>query len=394
MERDAHLSAAPATPAASSGTSENPNGDLLKPWSALPEHLHIEQADTWYKGDHYLPYPRDRQITLGDILSQSAERPRFISRETKVLAMGSCFAEHFVAFLARHAYNRWQLPPEPHSPVQEDLLVAIPSGFENIFTITQQLRWAFEEFTPQSNLWFTKDKRTYEATEDRREKVNRGFREADVFILTLGLSEVWFDQVENEPMWRTIPLRYYEPGRHVCRAVTVAETLQSLIELNGIVERFLPAKRIVLTLSPIPLTGTFRNQSVIAANQVSKAVLRAALDQFLSDPQIAGSGRYFYFPSYEIVFHLTDHPFLPDNRHVRPEIAEYVLNVFSSLYTDLPQRDVQLPEESARLRTLEDEVRHLHKELAEKEKILQQLAVAARERLELIQRLTQAQPTP
>ncbi len=137
--------------------------------------------------------------------------------------------------MTQHGYNRWQLPVACHTHSDDNLLLAFPPTFENIFVILQQFRWAFNTFTPGANLWFGQDKQLFEATEERREKVRRSFEEAEVFVLTLGLSEIWF-------MWRTIPARLYERDRYICRTATVAETLASLYEFDALADRFLGGK--------------------------------------------------------------------------------------------------------------------------------------------------------
>ena len=48
------------------------------------------------------------------------------------------------------------------------------------------------------------------------------------------------------------------------------------------------------------------------------------------------SCRYFYFPSYELVFSLFGNPFEADNRHVRSDVAAKIMNVFRMAYTDIP----------------------------------------------------------
>src|SRR3974390_2910636 len=228
-----------------------PSPPRLSPWQKPAEDIDFREPDAWYKGEHFHKFPCNRPVTFEDILHGWEPPQPLISRHTKVLAFGSCFAEYFIKFLADRGYNQWQLPPEQHSHSEENLLLAIPDTFENLFVVVQQLRWAFQEFAPQGQLWFTKDKRYIEATEERRKKVRCSFEEGEVFILTLGLSEVWFDQIANEPLWRTIPAKFYEPGRHVCRPATVTETLAALRELDSVAERYMPTKRFVFTLSPV-----------------------------------------------------------------------------------------------------------------------------------------------
>ena len=258
----------------------------LSEWKYEPGALNFENLDRWFLGDHFHRYPQYRPIEAADILFGWLPSRKLITRGTKVLAFGSCFAEYFIRFLARHEYNRWQLAPEEHGGCKESLLLSMGDTFESVFVIVQQLRWAFGEFTPASALWFTKDKVYFEATEERRKNIQISFQQVDVLVVTLGLSEVWFDNVAGEPMWRPITARLYDPERHVVRRATVAETVESLLEFHRLAERFLSGKQVVFTVSPVPLLATFRDQSAVTANQASKAILRAALDEFLSKEEI------------------------------------------------------------------------------------------------------------
>ena len=357
-------------------------------WHSHPGDLDLWQPDTWYKGSHCHKFPQDRPLTIDDVILGWVPDKKLITQNTKVMAFGSYFAEYFIQFLAAHGFNEWQLPNEEDPHCDTNLLLSLALSFENIFVIVQHIRWAFGEFNPVPNLWFTTEKRHFVATEGRRAKARRSFEEADVVVITLGLSEVWVDQVANEPMWRTIPSRLYDPQRHVSKRATVAETLAALYEFDSLVDRFIPGKHFIFTLSPIPFVATFRNQSVVTANQVSKAVLRAALDEFITNPSIKERGCYHYFPSYELVFSLFDQPFMPDNHHIRREVVDTVLNIFSTIYTTLSSSRPNIPARDGLVQTLNAELRRLQDELIEKEKIIRELDAAARERLLLIQRLS------
>lgn len=365
---------------------ENPPQVQLSAWKQVDGELDFEAVDRWFVGDHLNRYPLDRPISAADVLQGWRPESKLIDSGSKVLAFGSCFAEYFIKFLTQHGYNDWQLPPEKHGLSPESLLLSLGQTFENIFVIEQQVRWAFGEFTPQSALWFTKDKAYFEATEERRKNIRSSFEQADVIIITLGLSEVWWDRVAGEPMWRPITAKLYDPDRHVFKKATVGQTVTALGELHRLIETYLPAKKFVFTLSPIPLLATFRDQSAITANQVSKAVLRAALDEFFSSETIRGNQRYHYFPSYELAFHLFGSPFAVDNRHVRPEVAQTILNIFSELYTDLPVQSA-IAEIAAPDNILERKIAALENELVAKERVIRQLDAAASERLEIIQRM-------
>jgi len=360
----------------------------LSEWKFEPGALNFENLDRWFVGDHLHRYPQYRPIEAADILFGWLPSTKLITRGTKVLAFGSCFAEYFIRFLAQHGYNDWQLPPEEHGGCKESLLLSLSDTFENVFVIVQQLRWAFGEFTPESALWFTKDKVYFEATEERRNNIRLSFQQVDLLVVTLGLSEVWFDTIAREPMWRPITARLYDPQRHAVRRATVAETVEALLEFDRLAERFLPGKHVVFTVSPVPMRATFRDQSAVTANQASKAVLRAAMDEFLSKEEIRSRERYHYFPSYELAFHLFDNPFEADNRHVRADVAHCILNAFSAAYTDLPLTADTGEERQNRSAFLEQEVRKLQQELVEKERVIRELDTAAKERLAIIEKFS------
>jgi GSCFA family len=76
-----------------------------------------------------------------------------------------------------------------------------------------------------------------------------------------------------------MPREIHVAERHVSRLTTVEENVTSIrriIELTREANRDAP---IVLTLSPVPLKGTFRGISSFSADCVSKSVLPVAIDQ-------------------------------------------------------------------------------------------------------------------
>lgn len=355
-------------------------------WKRQKDDLDFEQPERWFKGQFCNPFPTNRAILPADVLLGWSPPEPVVNSQSKVIAFGSCFAEYFIRFLAAHGYNSWVAPLERHAPSEENLLLSLGQTFENVFVVVQQFRWAFGEFTPKPGMWITKDKRCFEATEERRLKVRSALSQADVVVITLGLSEVWFDQIENEPLWRTMPERLYEPQRHTFKLATVAETQQALLELDRLVQLHCPHLKVILTVSPIPLLATFRNQSPVTANQVSKSILRTSLDAFMTSSAISVSGRYFYFPSYELAFGLFGNPFEVDNRHIRPEVAGAILEIFRMAYTDIPGdtsiNPIALPEDSMRA-----QIRALKEEILAKENVIQELRKAADDRLAIIRSL-------
>jgi hypothetical protein len=200
----------------------------------------------------------------------------------------------------------------------------------NTAVIAQQFRWAYDGVEFDQNLWHDKEGNAAEYLSDVRANTRKIFDETDVFIITLGLSEVWYDKITGEVFWRAVPADAFDPARHGFRVSTVAENEENLNVIVDLVKRHRPDAKIVFTLSPVPLVATFRPVSCVSANTVSKAVLRVALDQMIA--KRSGDGSLFYFPSYELVTRYFREPYELDNRHVRPAVVETIMESFVRHY--------------------------------------------------------------
>ena len=264
-------------------------------------------------------------------------------------------------------------------------------------------------------LWIDNNKEVFEASEARRQLVRDTLLATDVLILTLGLSEVWYDHVTGEPLWRVLPVDQFDPERHVFRVETMAQTLQWLETIERLRARHVPDMKIIFTVSPVRLGATFRPVSALTANSASKAIVRAALDEFLRNHQEDVGRRLFYFPSYELVTNYFIDPYEHDNRHVSATVAAGIISYFVRHYcsADMIERtgrslrdldvtghleefiqqsrttstDARSGELLARIAVLEGMVVTLQKVCDERQEVIVALDRAARERLELIHRL-------
>ena len=122
-----------------------------------------------------------------------------------------------------------------------------------------------------------------------------------MLLVTLGLSEVWYDSKTNEPMWRAITSDHFNPDQHVFKVESMEQTLYWLNTIERLRETYTPNMKIIFTLSPVRFSATFRPISAFTANSVSKSILRAALDEFLRNHSQKLNNTLFYFPSYEFV---------------------------------------------------------------------------------------------
>lgn len=389
--------------------------DRLLGWKADPTAVRPDAMPRWHKGAVYHQFPDKallRERGIETILEGWTPPSPLIGRDTRVLAVGSCFARHFTLWLAENGFNR-AFRGSPYNA-----LLRFGADFESPAVIAQQFRWAFDELSPESLLWIDKNRHVVAATIEAKRDTRAALEEAEVLVLTLGLSEVWYDAASGEPLWRALTEDLFDPERHVFRVETVARTIEWLEAIERIRRVHLPRLRIVFTVSPIPLKTTFRPVSAVTANAVSKAILRAAVDEFLRGHADLVNDKLFYFPAYEIVTQYFVDPFGADNRHLAPIVPGTVIATFvkhfcegdvgaadtepASALEGAPDsrahgrvlrhaaaslEDARSRELLVRIAELEEDVAELQATCEARQDVIDGLKHAADERLRLIERL-------
>lgn len=285
---------------------------------------------SFFRGETTNFYPGDKSLERADVVSEYLAKgwmpaERFVSKATPIVAFGSCFADNISRYLHKAGFNVLTK--------RDDLAYVskMGDGMVNTFAIRQQFEWAWLGKTPQADLWHGYDAAEFGYDEAVRLRTKALFDEAELFVITLGLSEVWYDEPTGEVFWRAVPKDKYDPSRHKFRVTTHAENLENLQAIHALIRHFRPDAAVLFTVSPIPLTATFRPVSCLSANAVSKAILRAAADEFFrrnapNDP------RLFYFPSYDIVMYGFNHQWRDDRRHVYSHVLDFNMKVFERYY--------------------------------------------------------------
>jgi len=292
---------------------------------------HGQQArfnSSWYRGEHTHFIPSKDDLAEADALESfilqgwAPARP-FIDRSTTITAFGSCFAANISNYLAARNYKVFgrHLNMRVH-------IIRFGEGMVNSFAIRQQLEWALAGREFPAGLWIDEHKQVAAVDPVIRDQTRDLILRANVFIITLGLSEIWYDKITGDAFWRAIPVAMFNPDRHGFRVSTVEENFANIVACIDLIQSARPGAPIILTLSPVPLMATFRPISCITASAVSKAILRVAIDQAMS----LGRPKLYYYPSYEMVTAGFSDPYQDDNRHPREEIIERVLNLFERRY--------------------------------------------------------------
>lgn len=286
---------------------------------------------TWFRGEHTNFNPTLDQLMTVDgpekfVLQGWVPETPVIEKTTQITAFGSCFAANISNWLSERNFRVLNKSDD----VTRAYVVTMGEGMVNSFVIRQQFEWAWENKVFDQPLWHGYKAEEYGYDEEVRQETRRIFDETEVFILTFGLSEVWYDEPTGNVFWRTIPKDVYDPKRHKFRLSTVEENRDNIRAIYDLIRKYRPDAKIIVTLSPVPLIATFRDVSCITANSVSKATLRVAVDEVVR--AVRDEGHLYYWPSYELVTDVFRSPYRGDRRHVRPVVLSYIMRLFETAW--------------------------------------------------------------
>lgn len=288
-----------------------------------------EAHKSWYRGEHCNFNPNLKNLTEDDaaknyILKGWIPAKPFITKKTPVIAFGSCFAENITKYLTGRGYT-----------VASDSakgVVDFRAGVNNTFAVRQLFEWVYENKRFSEETWHDSDKEVIIRNDKIRTETLKAFNSAEIFIITLGLSEVWYNKKTNGIFWRAIPEKQFDPKIHGFKVSTFLENKNNIQYIYDIIRKHKPKAKIIFTVSPVPLVATFRPVSCITANCASKSILKAAVDEFYRENNGDNNRNLFYWPSYEIVKELYPDPYGGDNRHIKKECVQFIMKEFENFY--------------------------------------------------------------
>ena len=108
-----------------------------------------------------------------------------------------------------------------------------------------------------------------------------------------------------------------ESNRFSFRQLDVFDVMPLLSEALGSLDAL--NKKIILTVSPVPIQTTFTNEDCVIANEFSKSVLRVCAQRLSKHYRNVD-----YFPSYEVVRTLGLTGYEDDNIHVKNSVVEKI----------------------------------------------------------------------
>ena len=277
-----------------------------------------------------------------------------IPPKAEIATAGSCFAQHIARHLKKNGYNVLDVEPSPPG-LPENLhqkfgFSMYSARYGNIYTVRQLLQLAQEvagNFKPQNFIW-KKNERFFDALrpavepsghsspeeviEHRQYHISRVkelFERLDVFIFTLGLTEMWVHK-ESGTVYPTAPGTLVGEFDETLYEFQNAQYLSILKEFNmfqAVLKRIRGGKpfKCLLTVSPVPLTATASGNHILTSTIYSKSTLRSVAGQLSSMQK-----HIDYFPSYEIVTNPRMHSiaFSDNLRSIREETVEIVMRHF------------------------------------------------------------------
>jgi hypothetical protein len=281
-----------------------------------------------------------------DIVEVSQTAKFAIAPDDRFFCIGSCFArniEEHLIYRGVDVLSRKIICPKEEWPNRVN-------GFVNKFTtqsMHNEIRWVLERptidaelFSEQESGWIdlqlcpgtapvsldrAMERRAY-LTDDYFDRI----RKASVVVLTLGLNEVWFDRAIGRHL--NAPPSYFatrrEPERYELHITDVEENVVELSAIRALLMTLNPDVKMIVTVSPVPMSDTFSGKDILLANTYSKSTLRCAAEIFSSSHDNVG-----YFPSYDIIsLSPRSAVYGADCLHVSDAVVGRMMQTFLHLY--------------------------------------------------------------
>lgn len=279
--------------------------------------------------------------------------PKFsVKQSHRIVTAGSCFAQHIGKALSDRGYGWQDCEVPPPFLLGADArrfgygIFSFRTG--NIYTPSMLLQWlelAYGARPEVSEVW-EKDGRFFDPLRPAIEPdgfasadelwaarqltyaaLRRAIETSDVLVFTLGLTERWHN-AETGLEYALCPgtvAGTFDPEQHVFVNANTRRTMNALKRALKFARSKNRRLKVLLTVSPVPLTATASGQHVLTATQYSKSVLRAVAGMACEEFKWID-----YFPSFEIITHpiFRGMFFAPNMRSVVPEGVATVMRHF------------------------------------------------------------------
>lgn len=260
------------------------------------------------------------------VLNGQVARKIDVAKSDIILTYGSCFAANLRNSLHNRGFSAESID--------------IPAGLNNSVALLNYFRWALTGGSIGDGAYDRTGSGAIEKWSDREgHNVHlKALKRAKLLVITLGLSEVWYDRESGDVFWRGVPEKDYSEARHAFRVLSVKETKENISEMLGLLRSHLGDTPIFLTVSPIPLQATFTGQNCVVADTQSKSVIRAAVGETLSE---IDDENVIYWPAFEMIRWLGGHLSYAtlhegDSRHPDRGLVDDIISAFCRIHLNTP----------------------------------------------------------
>lgn len=275
-----------------------------------------------------------------------------ITKDTPIASMGSCFAREVKFYLLKHGYNYLVREAE------RSWALHASCGWERVYntgSMRQIVDYTFDDDwrmrwyeaggkyqdSVRNNVWYASRAEAEADFAAHRSASREVLTTCDVFVLTLGLTELWQSR-ETGAVWPS-PTGVYakvNPAAFLREfEFRVSRYDENLANLRYVCEAFHahnPQGRLLLTVSPVSLLATRRTDvDLFSANANSKATLRAVADVVQGEYDFVT-----YFPSYELATVICPLHNIPPfdlkhemgPNHVGEGVVEVIMKTFEAIH--------------------------------------------------------------
>lgn len=262
----------------------------------------------------------------------------------RISSIGSCFAQHVGKWLNAGGYSFNQSKIEtgqvssfafgnlytPRCLLQWFDIAETESSFDKSSAVYYDGEKYYDLLRPNFNpTGFDSEASLFDARIKAATEMVETIAVTDVLIFTLGLTEAWKDCSDVfYPSCPGIISGVFDDSRYSFHNFSYEEIRTDLEIIATRLKAINPDIKIILTVSPVPLTATATDKHIMVANQHSKSILRTVAG-FLCDNR----ADFHYFPSYEIITvpNSGDFRFESNLRSVTPKAVNYVMRHFGSV---------------------------------------------------------------
>lgn len=277
-----------------------------------------------YDGQGPESYWRTGVAEAGMFGLQDLWTPKFrIRPHHRIATAGSCFAQHIGKALSARGYGWTDYEPAPPyllgAAARDYNYGVFSTRTGNVYTPAMLLQWlhmAFEDTPPPEEVWAENGRfldpmrpriepEGFETVDDLQAAraatcaaLRRAVTDSQLFVFTLGLTESWINK-DSGLEYALCPGTAggtFDASQRVFRNANMRHSYRAMAAAIRVMMAHNARLKVLLTVSPVPLTATASGKHVLTATTYSKSVLRAVAGMLTEErPNVD------YFPSYEII---------------------------------------------------------------------------------------------